>query len=406
MYKESASRKLINADKAQMTFDKARDVINLSGAWLWSSIDEELLFKQLNEINCIISSRSSGNRDGSNNVNHDGGISKISLDGTAIDCADTTGIYQIVKIVKYLQQHKIGLLKLELNEQEKLLFDRILPHINQIEDKPYAPAKRRSFFSNVGKSLFDGWFTILDLLNFFGQFCFNLVRFIISPKHLDWSEVVRVINDAGVKGLWVASLLSFLIGITLAYQMAPQFTTYGANVYIVNFLGIALLKEVSPLLTAVIVAGRTGAAITAEIGTQKVQEEIDALQTMGISRMQKIVLPKIIGVMIATPLITAVADMVSMLGGAIVANGSLSVNYELFLYRMQTYVALSNYACGIVKSFVFAFLISLAGCFCGLNVKGNANSIGEQTTKSVVMGIILIVLFDAIFAVIFKTMGV
>ncbi|MBP9742504.1 MAG: ABC transporter permease [Burkholderiales bacterium] len=385
MYKESASRKLANADKAQIKLDKANNVINLFGAWVWSAIDEKLLQNQLNAIN---------------------NLNQVIINGKNADYIDTAGIYQIVKIVKYLRAHNIDLIKIELNKQEKLLFDRILSHLNQIDGNQYTPAKPRAFLSVIGKNIFDTWFAILDLLDFFGQFCYNLVRFVISPKHLDWAEVSRVINDAGVKGLWVASLLSFLIGVTLAYQMAPQFTTYGANVYIVNFLGIALLKEVSPLLTAIIVAGRTGAAITAEIGTQKVQEEIDALQTMGISRMQKIVLPKVLGVMIATPLITAIADMVSMLGGAIVANSSLSVNYALFLYRMQTYIAVSNYACGIVKSIAFAFLIALVGCFCGLNVKGNANSIGEQTTKSVVMGIILIVLFDAIFAVIFKTMGI
>jgi len=160
------------------------------------------------------------------------------------------------------------------------------------------------------------------------------------------------------------------------------------------------------LLTAIIVAGRTGSSITATIGTMKVQEEIDAIQTMGISPIRRLVLPKVLGAIIAVPLITSIADIASLIGGAIVADSTLNVTYTLFLERLQTYVSINNYTCGIIKSFAFALLIALVGCFCGFKVKGNANSIGEQTTKSVVLSIILIVLFDAIFAVIFKVLKV
>lgn len=385
MYKESANQKLVKSATASIEFDKSKDTVHLSGGWFWSTINEKLLGKQLEVIKQS---------------------KTVTIDGRHVDGIDTTGIYYIIRIVRFLHTHKIGLSKLDLNEKEQKLYERLTANLAEAKEKTKVRIVNGQVLTLIGKGIFDTWYLTLDFLNFFGQFCFNLLRFLKSPKHLDWGEVGRTINDAGMKGLWVASLLSFLIGITLAYQMAPQFTTYGANVYIVNFLGIALLKEVSPLLTAIIVAGRTGAAITAEIGTQKVQEEIDALQTMGISRMQRIVLPKIVGVMVAVPIITAIADMASMLGGAIVANASLSVNYALFISRMQNYISINNYACGIVKSFAFALIVALVGCFCGLNVKGNANSIGEQTTKSVVMGIIMIVFFDAIFAIIFKTMGV
>lgn len=384
MYKESSNQQLVQSVNAQITFDAASELISLSGAWLWSTINEKQFELQLSQVQSVKS---------------------VTITAKYMDTIDTTGIYFIVRIQSYLRKHKISLIKLDLSPDDQKLFDRILAQLNQnngkVTKKP--PSK---FLNSIGRDVFASFGAMLDLLAFFGQFCYTLFRFLKSPKNLDWREVSRTINDAGVKGMWVSALLSFLIGITLAYQMAPQFITYGANVYIVNFLGIALLKEVSPLLTAVIVAGRTGAAITAEIGTQKVQEEIDALQTMGISPVQRIVLPKIIGVMIAVPLITAIADMASMLGGAIVANSSLSVSYELFLYRMQAYISINNYACGIVKSFAFAFIVALVGCFCGLKVKGNANSIGEQTTKSVVTGIVLIVFVDAIFAIIFKTLGV
>ncbi len=384
MYKESSNQQLVQAMPAQITFDQHKGLISLGGTWLWSSIDERLFTEELKRVS---------------------NVKAVTVDGQYIDTIDTTGIYFIVRLLKYLKKNNVSIDKLILEPDNQKLFERVLAQLNQTEPKTTVK-KRTLLVTSVGRDIFAAWRTLIALITFFGQCCVAFVTFIRSPRNLNWIEVTRTINDAGIKGMWVAALLSFLIGVTLAYQMAPQFVTYGANVYIVNFLGIALLKEVSPLLTAVIVAGRTGAAITAEIGTQKVQEEIDALQTMGISPIQRVVLPKIIGVMIAVPLITAIADIASMLGGAIVSNTSLSVNYSLFIYRLQNYVLLSNYACGIIKSIAFAFIVALVGCFCGLKVKGNANSIGEQTTRSVVTGIVLIVLVDAIFAIIFKTLGV
>lgn len=380
MYKEPSNQQLVVDTMAG--FSQQSDKITLSGSWLWSTINEKKFNTKLSKIQ---KSKS------------------ITIDGLHIDKIDTTGVYFIIRLLGYLKKHNIQLEKLELNSSDQKLYERINSQYN-------TPAKisktADSLLFRLGRDIVDGYKVTLSLISFFGLFCFNLIRYIKSPLHTDWREVSRTIYDAGVKGLWVACLLSFLLGVTLAYQMAPQFTNYGANVYIVNFLGIAMLKEVSPLITAIIVAGRTGAAITAEIGTRKVQEEIDALQTMGISTMQRIVLPKIIGVMIAVPLITSAADMASMLGGAIVANSSLYINYSLFLYRLQNYVSINIFTCGLIKSIAFAFIVALIGCFCGLKVKGNANSIGEATTKSVVSGIILIVVIDAIFGIIFRSLGV
>ena len=381
MYKESSNQKLVQDALAK--FSQQAEVITLSGSWLWSTINEKSFNTKLSQIK----------------------KSKVvTVSGINIDKIDTTGIYFIIRLIKYLKKHKIQLAKLELNSSNSKLYERISAQSNIQTPKQFTHTSR--LLSRLGMYLVDSFRVALSLISFFGLFCFNLIGFIKAPLNLDWREVSRTIHDAGLKGLWVAWLLSFLLGITLAYQMAPQFTTYGANVYIVNFLGIAMLKEVSPLMTAVIVAGRTGAAITAEIGTRKVQEEIDALQTMGISTMQRIVLPKVLGVIIAVPLITSVADMASMLGGAIVSDSALNVDYSLFLSRMQNYVSINNYTCGLIKSVAFAFIVALIGCFCGLRVKGNANSIGEATTKSVVAGIILIVIVDAIFGIIFKTLGV
>lgn len=384
MYKESSNQDLVKGMLAVIVYDSKSSTLHLTGAWLWSTLNEKQLVKSVRDMQLD---------------------KEVIIDGKYIDDIDTIGIYSINRLINRLTGRGIKVTEVRLGDNEQNVLNMVREK-TQSSDANILPKPEDNALVRIGKGVFDAGNSLLDLLDFFGKFCVNFLKFLKSPLSTDWNEVVRTIRDAGIKGMWVAALLSFLIGSTLAYQMAPQFITYGANVYIVNFLGIALLKEVSPLLTAVIVAGRTGASITAEIGTRKVQEELDALQTMGISTMQRIILPKVIGVMIAVPLITSIADMASMFGGAIVSNSQLSVNYSLFIARMQAYVGVTNYACGIVKSFAFALIVALVGCFCGLKVKSNANSIGEQTTKSVVAGIILIVLSDAIFAIIFQALGV
>ncbi len=218
--------------------------------------------------------------------------------------------------------------------------------------------------------------------------------------------VIETIQSAGLKGIFISSSLCFLIGVNLTYQMAPQFVTYGANVYVVNFLGIALLREVTPLLTAVIIAGRTGSAITASIGTMKVQEEIDALKTMGISPMRRLVLPRVIGLLLSLPILTVFADVASMGGGMIFAGPLLDIDPGLFMMRLQQNVSINNFWIGIFKSFFFAWIIGMVGCYCGFNVKSNADSIGSQTTKSVVLSTCLIIMIDALFAILFKLLGI
>lgn len=384
MYKETVNQKLIKQNMATIEVNATKATIYLNGYWVWSSIDEKQLMLELTKLNQI---------------------KAITIDGSKIEALDTIGAYFITQIEEYLAQHHIEIVKLSLPENEHEFFKLIAAKLKEPEvDKAKKP--RGGLITAIGRDTFHFSASLLAYLTFFGQLCINFIQLLKAPRSLNWQEVARTVNDAGLKGVWVAAILCFLIGMTLAYEMSPQFITYGANVYIVNFLGISLLKEVAPLLTAIIVAGRTGASITAELGVMKVQEEIDAIQTMGISPLRRLVLPKVIGVMIAVPLITAIADIASMLGGAIIANTTLEVNYDLFISRMQTYVSINNYTCGIIKSVAFAFAIGLTGCFCGFNVKGNANSIGEQTTKSVVLGIILVVIIDAIFAMIFKTLGV
>jgi phospholipid/cholesterol/gamma-HCH transport system permease protein len=385
MYKSSLKTSPIDISKqAQIVFLSELHQIELKGKWEWRMIDEHLFNIQLKNIPLN---------------------SQININAKNIEIIDTHGVYFIIRIIDFLHHQHIKISAVEFNPATQKLYKQIMEIINNYNINLQPKKSSKSFIVIFGKYIVNFTKESVDLLIFFGKFCINLLHLCVSPLQLPFAEFTRTIRETAISGMGVVILLSFLIGVTLAYQMAPQFISYGLNIYLVNFLGVALLKEVSPLLTAVILAGRTGAAITAEIGTQKIQEEVDALETMGISTMQKIALPKILGVLIATPLVTVLGDIASMIGGAIVSNNILDINYTMFVTRLNNSVPLYNYTEGIIKSLFFGLTIALVGCFYGFRVKNNANSIGEKTTDSVVLSIILIVLIDAIFAIICQQLG-
>ena len=188
----------------------------------------------------------------------------------------------------------------------------------------------------------------------------------------------------------------------IAYQGADQLQRFGANIYIADLVGLAMLRELSPLLTAIIVAGRSGSAYAAQIGTMKVTEEIDALRTIGISPQELLVLPKMLALIIALPLLTVFADVTGIIGGMIMARSKLDVSFDIFIDRLGDAVSLSSFLTGIVKAPVFAAIIALVGCFQGFQVGGSADSVGRQTTLSVVQAIFLVILTDALFSVVFN----
>jgi phospholipid/cholesterol/gamma-HCH transport system permease protein len=378
MYKNSTEKQQSTA--AAISFQSEQNSLILTGEWSWVMLDEKILQK-IPEFSSV----------------------DYSIDGSQIKYMDTTGVFFLGKIKELLTQRGKNCLAVKLVAADQALWDlatNITPHNIDAD----LNVDNSGSVERLGKRTLHVWYVGLELLTFFGYICHSFVTVFKKGHSLYMRGIVETVASAGIKGILISSMLCFLIGVNLTYQMSPQFVTYGANVYIVNFLGIALLREVTPLLTAVIVAGRTGSAITASIGTMKVQEEIDALRTMGISPMRRLVVPRVIGLLISLPILTMIADVASIFGGMLVSATSLDVSYSLFLHRMQSYVSINNYAIGIVKTFAFAWIIAMVGCFCGFRVKSNSESIGTQTTRSVVMSICLIIVVDAIFAIMFKAL--
>ncbi|HSK41622.1 MAG TPA: ABC transporter permease [Arenibaculum sp.] len=245
-----------------------------------------------------------------------------------------------------------------------------------------------------------------DLLNFLGMVALAGFGTLMSPRRLRVRALLVQVEKVGLDALPIVGLLSFLIGVVLAYQGADQLARFGAQLFVVNLLGISVLREIGVLMTSIIVAGRSGSAFTAQIGTMKVNQEVDALHTLGLDPIEMLVLPRMLALMVVLPLLTFYADVMALLGGAVMARFSLDVPFGLFMRQLRDAVDLVQLLAGLVKAPVFAFVIALVGCYEGLKVSGSAESVGRLTTQSVVVSIFLVIVLDAIFSIFFSLIGI
>ena len=246
----------------------------------------------------------------------------------------------------------------------------------------------------------------LGFLSFFGEVFIAACRQLMHPHRIRWGFVVRNIQTAGAEALPIVGMLMFLIGVVVAYQGAVQLSRYGADIFIVDLVGLSMVRELAPLFTAILVAGRTGSAYTAQIGTMRVTEEVDALRVLALSPIEVLVLPKVFALAIALPLLTAFADVVGIIGGMFMTATMMPIGPKFFLEQFPRVVLPESYLVGIGKAPVFAVVIATVGCYQGFHASGSAESVGAQTTISVVQSIFLIIVLDALFSVIFSELGI
>jgi phospholipid/cholesterol/gamma-HCH transport system permease protein len=242
------------------------------------------------------------------------------------------------------------------------------------------------------------------LLSFVGAASVAFAQAAPRPARWRWRQVLFNIRTAGFDALPIVGLLGFLLGIVIAYQGADQLRRYGANIFVVDLVGVSMLREFAPLITAIIVAGRSGSAYAAQLGTMSVTEEIDALKTLGVAPLELLVLPKIIALAIVMPLLTVYADLLGVCGGMLMARAQLGVSPAEFVDRFGDAVSLSSLMVGVAKAPVFAAVIAVVGCFQGLQTRGGADAVGRQTTRSVVQAIFGVIVADALFSVIFSAL--
>ncbi len=241
--------------------------------------------------------------------------------------------------------------------------------------------------------------SVLRALAFVGESTIAFGRALIRPRTIRWRALLRIVELDGVRALPITGLLTFLVGVVIAYQGAEQLRKFGTNIFIVDLVGISLLREIAPLIVAILIAGRSGSAYAAEIGTMKVTEELDAVRTLGISPMNLLVLPRSLGLVIALPLLTVYADVVGVFGGMLIALGELNVSFVEFIARFEEAVPLRHLLIGLGKAPFFAAIIALVGCYQGFQIRGGVDDVGRHTTISVVQGIFLVIVFDALCSI-------
>jgi phospholipid/cholesterol/gamma-HCH transport system permease protein len=246
----------------------------------------------------------------------------------------------------------------------------------------------------------------LALLTFVGATAMTAGGVLAHPVRLRWRTVFHHVQISGFDALAIVGLMSFLLGVVVAYQGADQLRHYGANIFVVDLVGYAMLREFAPLMSAIIIAGRSGSAFAAQIGTMVVTDEIDAMRTIGIDPTELLVLPRILALAIALPLLTVFADCTGVLGGMVMARGQLGIGFHEFAERFGREMQGSTLLVGLGKSLVFAIVIAVVGCFQGFRTHGSADSVGRHTTLSVVQAIFLVIVVDAMFSVIFNLLDI
>lgn len=328
-------------------------------------------------------------------------IQEPIVDCSAITHLDSAGAYLLQKcLVSLASQGCTPKL-----EKLKPQFDELLAFITrEVEDNeiPKLPEVKPHWLKEIGRLAYHKFEQGVDFLHFIGESLVSLGRNSFHPQRFPWRLWLNIIDVTGYRALPIIALLSFSIGLVLAYQLGLQLKLYGATIYVVNLQGVAVLREFGPLITAIIIAGRTSSSYTAQLGTMKVKEEIDALKTMGISPIERLVLPRVLGLLIALPLLTVWADIFGVFGGMMVAKNMLDITVYKYFHYFESSVSLRHYFVGLIKAPVFALIAATVGCYQGFQVIAHAESVGKQTTKSVVQSIFLIIIADAIFSIIFR----
>jgi phospholipid/cholesterol/gamma-HCH transport system permease protein len=329
----------------------------------------------------------------------------LTFDLSGLEALDTVGAWLITRAAERAEETGSNIAWVEPPADFRPLFERVF------DAKPEPPPKERKrilfvdWLADLGAAVEQVASEAADLLAFFGELVETFIRLAARPTRLRLTSVIFHIERTGLNALPIVGMISFLVGIVLAFQGADQLRRFGAQVFTINMVGISVLREMGILLTAIVVAGRSGSAFTAEIGAMQVNEEVDALRVTGLDPMEVLVAPRVIALIIALPLLAFFADMMGLLGGGIMSVALVDVSFAQYWRLLNNAVNLDTFMVGIIKAPVFAILISLVGCFEGLRVSGSAESVGRLTTRSVVESIFLVIIFDALFSILFSYLG-
>ena len=324
--------------------------------------------------------------------------SSLTVDLKKVTYLDDFGALVLVEL-KHMMARSNGLFDLK-NAKEEIL--SILHSETLAETNPFATVRPPNMFIRFGDSIIRYAADVKYLISFVGSVCIAFANSLLRPKSLRMEETFLYMQKTGVDALPIVGMISFLLGLIVAFMSSVQLQLFGANIYVASLVSLAMSRELGPIMTAIIVAGRSGSSFAAEIGTMKISEEVDALFTMGFDPTQYLVVPKILASVIVVPILTLFSDIFAILGGLVVGVFMLDLTASSYVSETISALSVFDVSWGIFKSGVFALLISWIGCLRGFQVKGGAASVGHSTTSAVVSGIFLIIVSDAVFTVMLR----
>lgn len=326
----------------------------------------------------------------------------ICLDFQNLQTCDSISIIYLISFIKTFKEENV---KIEnLNKFEKFYN---LYNLYYCDDKEFKPENKSNFsIEKLGKFGYYIYDSIMDFIYFIGKLFYFFIYSILNPKKIRFKAMLQHIETSAINALFIIMITSFLVGLVIAYQGSVQLEKFGANIFIVEMVSITMFREIAPLITAIVIAGRSASSYTAEIGAMKITEEIDAMKTMGFEPTIYLTLPRIFALFISLPLMVFFADIIGIIAGMVVAHLDLDITYPEFLHRMYTEVPLKHLLIGIGKSMFFGMAIAIIGCYRGFQVKNTTTSIGTYTTISVVNAIFIVIALNAIFSVILTEAGI
>lgn len=327
----------------------------------------------------------------------------IALDLADVTRLDTSAAYAIAR-AEDSATHGFSLTGLT-HDTEALLntVRRALPKPDTATPKP---KKLVDHVESLGRTMVDAGRFMAELLGYLGLFLHRLARMVIHPSEFRLTALVHHCQEVGVKAVPIVALMSFLIGIVLAFQGSTQLRQFGAEVFVVDLIAVSILRELGILLTAIIVAGRTASAFTAAIGSMKMREEIDAMRTLGIDPASALFVPRILALLLMLPILGMIANLSGLIGGALMSWVELGISPGMFQTRLVENTGIWHLLVGMIKAPFFALIIGIVGCHAGMQVGNNAESLGQKTSSSVVTAIFAVIVTDAIFSIFFAQVGV